>query len=147
MNTAFLAPAAALAIWSMIMLFWMAGTRFPAMKKMRASKGSSGMVSKSRAGGRGQDLEGLIPDEVNWKAHNYTHLMEQPTVFYAVVFILALAGAGSFELVLAWAYVVLRVIHSLWQALVNTIPVRLLIFTAGSVILLFLAVRALILTI
>lgn len=147
MNTAILAPAAALAIWSIIMLFWMAGTRFPAMKKMRESKGSSGMVSKSRAGGRGQDLEGLIPDQVNWKAHNYAHLMEQPTVFYAVVVILALAGAAQIDVWLAWAYVGLRVIHSLWQALVNTIPTRLMIFTAGSVILLVMAIRALLLTI
>ncbi|MDE1466491.1 MAPEG family protein [Aurantiacibacter sp. D1-12] len=147
MNTAILAPAAALAIWSMIMLFWMAGTRFPAMKKMREAKGSSGMVSKSKAGGRGQDLEGLIPDQVNWKAHNYTHLMEQPTVFYAVVVILALAGAAQIDVWLAWAYVGLRVVHSLWQVLVNTIPIRLMIFTVGSVILLVMSIRALLVTI
>ncbi|WP_340586252.1 MAPEG family protein [Erythrobacter alti] len=147
MSTEILAPAAALAIWSMIMLFWMAGTRFPAMKKMRSEKGSSGMVSKSRAGGRGQDLEGLIPDNVNWKAHNYTHLMEQPTVFYAVVIIHAIVGTSQLDLWLAWAYVALRVAHSLWQALVNTIPVRLMIFTVSSIILLMLSIHALIATI
>lgn len=143
MDTAILAPAAVLAIWTGVMLTWMAATRFPAMKKARAERGSTGMVSSKRAGGRGQDLEGFIPDEVNWKAHNYTHLMEQPTVFYPMVIILALAGASQLDVWLAWAYVVLRIIHSLWQALVNTIPVRLAIFTAGSIILLMLSVHAL----
>ena len=147
MNTAILAPAAALAIWTMVMLYWMVATRFPAMKKMRADRGSTGTVSKSRPGGRGQDLEGLIPDRVNWKAHNHTHLMEQPTVFYAVVVILAIAGPAQIDVWLAWAYVVLRILHSLWQSIVNTIPVRLLIFTAGSVILTIMAVRALLATI
>ena len=147
MNTAILAPAAALAVWSILMLIWMAATRFPAMKAMREAKGSSGMVSKSRAGGRGQDLEGQIPDKVNWKAHNYTHLMEQPTVFYAVVIIHALTGAGQTEIALAWLYVGLRVVHSLWQNLVNTIPVRLMIFVAGSITLMILSIRALLATI
>ncbi|WP_271077616.1 MAPEG family protein [Aurantiacibacter sp. MUD61] len=147
MNTAILAPAAALAIWSMIMLFWMAGTRFPAIKQMRSARGEPGGVSKAKAGGRGQDLEGLIPDKVNWKAHNYAHLMEQPTVFYAVVVILALAGAAQLDVWLAWAYVALRIVHSLWQSLVNTIPIRLMIFVISSVILLVMAIRALLLTI
>jgi len=147
MNTAILAPAAALAVWSILMLIWMAATRFPAMKAMREAKGSSGMVSKSRAGGRGLDLEGQIPDKVNWKAHNYTHLMEQPTVFYAVVIIHALTGAGQTEIALAWLYVGLRVVHSLWQNLVNTIPVRLMIFVAGSITLMILSIRALLATI
>ncbi len=147
MNTAILAPAAVLAIWSMIMLFWMAGTRFPAIKAMRAERGKPGGVSKAKPGGRGQDLEGVIPDKVNWKAHNYAHLMEQPTVFYAVVVILALAGAAHIDVWLAWTYAGLRIVHSFWQALVNTIPLRLTIFMIGSVILLVMSIRALVLTI
>ncbi|KLE33653.1 membrane protein [Aurantiacibacter gangjinensis] len=128
------------------MLFWIAFTRFPAMKAMRAERGKSGGVSKARAGGRGQDLEGLIPDKVNWKAHNYTHLMEQPTIFYATVLILAVAGATSLDVLLAWGYVALRIVHSLWQALVNTIPIRMLIFFTATGLLIVLAVRALLVT-
>lgn len=143
MNNAILAPAAALIVWSIFMLFWTAFTRFPAMKKMRESRGKSGTVSKSKAGGRGQDLEGLIPDNVNWKSHNYTHLMEQPTLFYAVVLILAMVGPSQDMVIAAWAYTGLRIVHSLWQALVNTIPVRLLIFLLSSLVLLYLAIRAL----
>lgn len=136
MDTSILAPAAVLIVWSMIMLFWLAGTRLPAM-------GKAG-VDMSQPGGRGQDLEGVLEPRINWKSHNYAHLMEQPTVFYPTVIILMLADAVTpLALALAWAYVGLRIVHSLWQALVNKVPVRLAIFTLGSACLTALAVLAL----
>jgi len=144
MNTAILAPAAALAVWSMVMLIWMAATRLPALARLQ----SSGKITKeSSRGGRGSDLDGVLPDGVMWKAHNYNHLMEQPTVFYAVCVVLAIAGAGALDVYLAWAYLALRVVHSFWQAMVNTIPVRITIFSVYSIILTILAVRALLATI
>jgi hypothetical protein len=139
MDTAILAPAAALAVWSMLMLMWMAATRLPALARLKLDPEQS-------RGGRGADLDGVLPGPIQWKAHNYNHLMEQPTVFYAVCLILAIAGSGAIDLYLAWAYVGLRVVHSLWQALVNTIPVRLTIFTVYSLVLTALAVRALLAT-
>jgi hypothetical protein len=104
----------------------------------------SGMDLKNAApGGRGQDLDAILPPDVNWKSHNYTHLMEQPTIFYATVAIIALAGAsGGINTSLAWAYAGLRIIHSLWQALVNTIPVRFSLFLLSTGCLLVLAVNA-----
>ena len=70
-----------------------------------------------------------MPAKANWLSHNYTHLMEQPTVFYPVVIILALLGDGSaLSLNLAWAYVVSRILHSLWHGNVNTIQVRFALF-------------------
>ena len=97
MNIEVLAPAAALILWSLVVLFWMAAVRLPAIVR-------SGVLKDAKPGGRGQDLEGVLPDRVNWKAHNYTHLMEQPTLFYAAVVILALAGASTADVVLAWVY-------------------------------------------
>jgi uncharacterized MAPEG superfamily protein len=96
-----------LVLWSLVMLFWMAGTRFPAVFK-------SGMDLKaSPPGGRGQDLEGMLPANVNWKSHNYKHLMEQPTIFCVAVLILAVAGAATPFLVnVAWGYAILQIIHS-----------------------------------
>ncbi|SMQ74108.1 MAPEG family protein [Altererythrobacter xiamenensis] len=136
MQAQMLAPAAVLVVWSLIMLLWTAGTRFPAMAK-------SGMDLKNAApGGRGQDLEGVLPDKVNWKSHNYAHLMEQPTIFYPTVIILAIMGAGATDVLLAWIYVGLRIIHSLWQALVNIVGIRFLIFVLSTIALLILAVRA-----
>ena len=151
MDTQVLAPAAALIVWSIVMLLWMALTRFPAMAKMRGTRGNKGTSGSPLAGAprgaRGQDLEGRIPDEVNWKAHNYAHLMEQPTLFYAVVLIWAIIGPTSDIVVAAWLYTILRIAHSLWQALVNVVSIRFLLFLASTLALAYLAVRALIATV
>jgi hypothetical protein len=139
MNSPILAPAAALVVWTLVMLTWMAVTRFAAISK-------SGMdLTKAPPGGRGQDLDNILPPNVNWKAHNYTHLMEQPTIFYATVLILALAGqGGGLNLQLAWAYTGLRIVHSIWQATVNTImPVRFGLFMISTLCLFALAINAL----
>jgi hypothetical protein len=136
MDKTILAPAAMLVLWTLMILLWMAAVRFPAMAK--------GGVDLSKArGGRGQDLEKVLPPSVNWKAHNYTHLVEQPTLFYAVVGILTLAGqSGGVNTMLAWGYVGLRIVHSLWQTLVNTIPVRATLFFLSTFCLIALAVNA-----
>ena len=136
MQAQMLAPAAVLVLWSLIMLGWMAFTRFPGMAK-------NGMDLKAAPpGGRGQDLEAVLPPIINWKSHNYTHLMEQPTIFYPTVLILAVMGAGAIDVALAWAYVAIRIVHSLWQALVNRLPVRFTLFTLSTLCLLVLAIRA-----
>lgn len=140
MQAQMLAPAAVLVVWSILMLIWMAATRFPAIAKSGAS------IGEAKPGGRGQDLEGVIPDRVNWKAHNYAHLMEQPTIFYATVLIHAIMGAGAIEVTLAWIYVGLRIVHSLWQNLVNRVKIRLMIFVASTMVLMVLAIRAVIAT-
>ncbi len=136
MSTAILAPAALLVIWSIAMLFWMAGTRLPTAKKL-------GIDITAQPGGRGPDIDPNMPDKVAWKSHNYTHLMEQPTLFYAIVVILAIAEAGTgINLWLAWGYVALRIIHSIWQATVNLVNVRFMLFLASTLCLLIMAVNA-----
>lgn len=139
MQAQMLAPAAVLIAWSLVMMGWMAATRLPAMKKM-------GGVGKAKPGGRGQDLEGVLEDRVNWKSHNYAHLMEQPTLFYAACLIIALLGAAAGDVLAAWIYVALRIVHSIWQATVNVVSVRFLLFLASSIALMWLAFRALSLT-
>ncbi|MDZ4307228.1 MAPEG family protein [Allopontixanthobacter sp.] len=139
MQAQMLAPAAVLVFWSLVMLYWMAATRLPAMKNIEGG-------GSAKAGGRGQDLEGRIPDKVNWKAHNYSHLMEQPTIFYPAVIILALVGSTGLDILLAWVYVAMRIAHSLWQATVNKVPVRFLIFMLSTLALTALAIRAVIAT-
>lgn len=138
MQAQILAPAAVLVLWSIVMLFWMAFTRLPAMKKL----GGGGGLREAKPGGRGQDLEGVIDAKVQWKAHNYAHLMEQPTIFYAAVVILAIMGAAPMDVLLAWIYVVLRIIHSVYQSMVNVVKVRFLFFALSSLALTILAIRA-----
>jgi hypothetical protein len=137
MQAQILAPAALLVVWTIIVLFWIIPARFGAIAKL---PDKSALTAKQ--GVRGSDLEGVIPDKANWPAHNHTHLHEQPTLFYATVLILALMGPGSLDILLAWVYFALRVVHSLWQVLVNTIPVRFALFLLSTLALIALALRA-----
>ncbi|ODU22147.1 MAG: hypothetical protein ABS87_03735 [Sphingomonas sp. SCN 67-18] len=137
MSTSILAPGAVLILWSLVILGWVMVTRLPALKKI-------GVDMSTAVGGRGQNLEGVIPDRVNWKAHNYAHLMEQPTLFYAVILILAVAGAATpLAVALAWTYVAIRVLHSLVQATVNRIALRFPLFLLSTLVLLGLGIIAL----
>jgi hypothetical protein len=130
------APAIVLVLWSLVMLGWLAVTRLPAMSK-------AGIDLTSVVGARGANLEGVVPDKVNWKAHNYAHLMEQPTLFYATVIILGVIGqGGGLNLQLAWAYVGLRIAHSIVQATWNRVAVRFALFCLSTVALLALALHA-----
>ncbi|MGN6498906.1 MAG: MAPEG family protein [Tsuneonella sp.] len=139
MQAQVLAPAAVLVVWTLIMLVWAAGTRLPALSKM-------GGLTNAKPGGRGQDLEGVIDDRINWKSHNYSHLVEQPTLFYATLLIIAVMGAHDFDVLLAWIYVAIRIVHSIWQATVNRVPVRFVLFALSTLCLVALAIHALLLT-
>jgi hypothetical protein len=131
-----LGPIVALVAWTLVIQIWMYATRLPAMRK-------AGISFKGRAGTRGGALEGKIPDEVNWKAHNYNHLLEQPTIFYAIVVALILMGFDvHVNVYLAWAYVAFRVLHSLVQATVNVVIYRFWLFILGSLCLIGLTVHA-----
>lgn len=134
---AMLQPALALVLWTFVMWTWMYATRIPAILKSRMK------MDPNRP--RGEQMAEL-PASVRWKADNYNHLFEMPTLFYAVAVALAVIGdASTMSLALAWAYVALRVVHSLWQSLVNDIPKRFALFSLSSLVLLALAIRAAIL--
>ncbi len=135
-GTAILGPMIALVIWSTIMWFWMYATRLPAMGKVE------GLDAANMVGGKGSDLDKVLPPKIQWIAHNYNHLMEQPTLFYALCAALAIIGAGSgLNLTLAWAYVGIRVVHSLIQALVNRVVIRFAIFFISGLVLIWLTIN------
>jgi len=119
-----LLPVMALVAWSLVMWLWMYVTRLPAMRKAEMKPDPNAP--------RGEQMSQL-PPVVRWKADNYNHLMEQPTIFYAAALALALMGQGDgLNLMLAWAYVGLRVVHSLVQALVNIIELRFVLFVLST---------------
>ncbi len=121
-----LAPVLALIVWSLVMWLWMYITRIPAM---------------SKAGIKPQDARfpgslSKLPDGVRAAADNYNHLMEQPTIFYALAFLTYLLGLQSpLTAGLAWGYVALRVVHSLVQVTVNAVTVRFLVFVLSTLVL------------
>lgn len=133
-----LKPVVALLAWTMLMWVWMYATRIPAINKLPKSDAPGADV-----GWTGAKLDNLIAPSIQWKAHNYNHLHEAPTLFYAVALVLAVIGQGDgLNATLAWIYVALRVLHSLWQATVNKVMVRFLLFSLSSLVLIILIVHA-----
>jgi hypothetical protein len=133
---AILQPVVALAAWTMIMWAWMYATRIPALG---AAKVDLDAMVRDPA----TSLDDVLPVGVQWKAQNYNHLHEAPTVFYAVAIVLAIIGAGDgLNAQLGWVYVVLRVIHSLVQATINKVTVRFALFVMSSLVLIALVARA-----
>lgn len=131
-----LQPTVALMIWTMIMWAWMYATRIPAMQKAQVD--IDRLVNDPDA-----SLDRTLPPSVQWKAHNYNHLHEQPTVFYAVAIVLAMIGEGDGpNAFLAWIYMGLRVIHSIVQVTANKVMVRFVLFAVMSVVLIVLIAKA-----
>ena len=126
-----LKPMAVLAMWTMIMWIWMYAVRIPAINKLPKPTEAG-----ADQGWTGAMLENILPREVQWKAHNYNHLHEAPTVFYAVALALAMIGAGDgMNATIAWVYVALRIAHSVFQATVNKVAPRFILFALSSLAL------------
>ena len=134
MHTPILGAAIALVLWTFVMWLWLYATRLPAIVRGKIVYDPNRPTS---------EFMDKIPPSVRWKADNYNHLHEQPTLFYAVALTLALLGAGGgINATLAWVYVAIRVVHSLVQATVNKVELRFGIFVLGSLVLLILAIKA-----
>ncbi|MCR9278970.1 MAG: MAPEG family protein [Pseudomonadaceae bacterium] len=131
-HSLFLYSVLALLSWTFVMWFWMYATRIPAM--LRAN------IDVDELSRTGAPL--VLPPQVSRVADNYNHLHEQPTAFYALVLCAAALGAiDDIQIGLAWAYVAVRVIHSLVQAIKNPITIRFGLFVIASAILLALLLR------
>jgi hypothetical protein len=127
-----LTPVLGLTVWTFVMWFWMYATRIPAL---RAAGLDPARIKRK------DDIE-VLPVAVKQIADNYNHLHEQPTVFYALAFYSYLVGvADPLNVGLAWAYVGLRVVHSLVQSTVNFVPVRFAVFTLASLVLMIMTAR------
>lgn len=136
MHSEILRPMVALVAWTLVMQVWMIATRLPAMQ-------AAGLDLRKLVGTKASDADRGLPPQVQWKAHNYNHLMEQPTLFYAISAVIALTGTGDgVNAAIAWVYVGLRVIHSLVQATTNKVGVRFMLFITSSIALAALTLHA-----
>lgn len=131
----FLSPVLGLIIWSLIVWLILYWRRIPVLKGADLSNDSA----KSPDGAWKEQM----PLKVQAPAHNYNHLMEQPTIFYALMFFLFLAEKSSTAaLYLAWAYVALRVVHSLIQINAGAIMPRFIVFSLSTFCLMGMVVTA-----
>jgi hypothetical protein len=127
----FLKPVLALVLWTLVMWVWMYALRLPAFSKYNINP------DDARHPGTYSDK---LPAHVRSAADNYNHLHEQPTIFYALMFFMALTGGNdNVAGLVAWIYVGLRVLHSIVQVVVGKVALRFLVFTAGTFCLFFLA--------
>ncbi len=134
--TEFLTPVLVLVAWTLVMWIWMYATRIPAMKEAG--------IDPQDAAYPGTWSHRLRRPEVRSIADNYNHLHEQPTLFYALMSFAALTGGGdATALALAWAYVLLRVVHSLVQATFNRVIVRFSVFALATLALMAMTAREL----
>lgn len=131
-----LQPVVVLAAWTMVMWAWLYATRLPAMTKL-------GIDPDALVRDPDASLDKVLPPQVRWKADNYNHLHEAPTVFYAIALLLAMVGQGDgFNAALAWAYVALRIVHSLVQATINKVVLRWAVFMLSTLVLIALILHA-----
>jgi hypothetical protein len=131
-----LKPVVVLLAWTMVMWVWMYAVRLPALT-------ASGL--KPDDARNTKTLDGILPEKAQWKAHNYNHLHEAPTVFYAVAIVLAVIGHGDGpNAMIAWAYVALRIAHSIVQATINKVALRFGLYALSSIALMILIFHAII---
>ena len=132
--TSLLTPVLALIVLSLLVWIWMYATRIPAMQKARIDP---------QKGAHPGSLN-VLPSSVRQVADNYNHLMEQPTIFYALVFYIVLAGhSDTLHITMAWAYVGLRVVHTLIQCTTNIVMARFAVFTLSTIVLMIMVGREL----
>ena len=136
MDVLILRPVVVLIGWSLVMLVWSLARRIPAMR-------AAGIDVNKLVGSKTGDADNILPAAVNWPVHNYNHLMEQPTLFYAVATVIALTGTGAgVNAMLAWGYVVVRIGHSIVQATVNRVSLRFVLFLLSTLCLVALTLHA-----
>jgi len=129
-----IAPIIALIAWTLIIFLWMFATRIPAIMKAKMRMDNSAP--------RGQQMSEL-PAHVRWKADNFNHLMEQPTLFYALTICTIFLGIDNgINLIFAWSYVGLRINHSLVQVIGNKIELRFAVFMLSNIPLFALTINA-----
>ena len=126
-QTALLTPIFALVLWTFAVFLVLAFGRIKYTENPQDAAHS-------------RNLKGSMPDWVERAADNYNHLFEQPVAFYALTICVAVINNfDSFMVQLAWAFVFLRIMHSLVQLTFNFVLLRFFIFVIGWLVLALMA--------
>ena len=121
-------PMLAMIAWSGCVVAMLMATRIPVVLKY---------WGKLQQAMHSDEMRPKLPARMRYVTDNYNHLLEQPTLFYATVVYIHLAGtATALTVSLAWAYAGTRVVHSVVQLSVNNVSWRAAVFALSSLILL-----------
>jgi len=86
---------------------------------------------------------GVIPDRLNAPSDNLMNLFELPILFYAVcIYLFVTEQVDVINLVLAYSYMILRVIHSVIHCTYNKVMQRFHVYVLSSMVLWVLIIRA-----
>ena len=89
-----------------------------------------------------EDLRPQLPKPLRLITENYNHIFEQPTLFFATCAYIYMAGqTDPLNVGLAWAYVGLRLLHTITQLTVNNVTLRVSLFATSSVCLVAIIIR------
>ena len=123
---ALFAPVFSLVAWTFCILLMVAWRRLKAGFDRRVSPREYALGESAR-----------VPPDVSLPNRNYMNLLELPLLFYVAMLLAQITATGSPLLVgLAWAYVALRVVHSLIHITYNDVLHRFLAFAASNFVLL-----------
>ncbi len=124
-------PAAALALWTLLVLLLVPIRRFRAGALKQVTPDDFRLGESAR-----------VPPEVTIPNRAWMNLLEAPLLFYvSCVVLFSIHAVDQPALTLAWAYVGLRIAHTLIHVTYNRVVHRLIAFALSNVILVMLWVR------
>ena len=127
MNEAIFGPMLALMVLTLLVWTWMYHKRLSYIIR-----------NKVRARDLRTPMHGakIFPEDVIYPGLNLSNLFELPVLFYALCVYLYVTGSvDSLYVILAWAFVAGRAVHSLVHATVNDVNVRFLVYMLASFVL------------
>jgi len=126
MSTAILWPTFALVMLIFVVLVTLATQRF---RHVRAHPPRPENIATSTAAK-------AYFEPVESPANNLANLFEMPVLYFALVPLLLLfRHAGHFEVLLAWIYVALRIVHSLIHIGRGKVTLRFMVYLASCLVL------------
>ena len=115
-------PLFALAVWTFLVLLLIPFVRVRSVRRREIAP-SDFKFGESSA----------VPPAVSIPNRNYMNLLELPMLFYVVCLMLYVTGGASpLAVSVAWAYVALRVVHSIIHLSYNHVLHRLAAFTLSN---------------
>ncbi len=124
-GTAILMPMLALIAWTMLVLLLIPYVRIKAVRNAVVSPGDFRYGESSK-----------VPPQLCLPNRNYMNLLELPMLFYIASLTMVVTGTATPTLLaLGWAYVGLRVVHSVIHIAYNNVIHRLIAFTLSNIAL------------